>query len=73
VHHSSSPARTVAFPAISTGIFGFPPDRAAQIAAATVVDAVEAHPDAFSEIVFCCFSEESAALHRDALAALHRC
>jgi hypothetical protein len=31
---------------------------------------VEAHPDAFSEIVFCCFSAESAALHSDALAAL---
>jgi O-acetyl-ADP-ribose deacetylase (regulator of RNase III) len=62
--------QSVAFPAISTGIFGFPPDAAARIAVATVASVVEAHPDAFSEIVFCCFSAESAALHSDALAAL---
>jgi O-acetyl-ADP-ribose deacetylase (regulator of RNase III) len=64
--------KSVAFPAVSTGIFGFPPDRAAQIAAVTVAEVVDAHPGAFSEIVFCCFSGESAALHRDALAALDR-
>lgn len=62
--------KTVAFPAISTGIFGFPPDLAARIAIATVASVAEAHPDAFDEIVFCCFSGDSAALHRDALAAL---
>lgn len=62
--------KTVAFPAISTGIFGFPPDLAARIAVATVASVAEAHPDAFDEIVFCCFSGDSAALHRDALAAL---
>ena len=58
-------ATTIAFPAISTGIYGFPADRAARIA----VDAVRAHGEGFSRIVLCCFSTASAALHRAALAA----
>jgi len=60
--------RTIAFPAISTGVYGFPADRAAEIAVATVADVVAASHAAFSEIVFCCFSEPSAAYHRAALA-----
>ena len=64
--------KTVAFPAISTGVYGFPADAAARIAVATVTEAVKAHPDAFDEIVFCCFSEGSAECHRRALAALER-
>jgi O-acetyl-ADP-ribose deacetylase len=36
--------RTIAFPAISTGIFGFPPDRAAHIAVATVLDGLRDGP-----------------------------
>jgi O-acetyl-ADP-ribose deacetylase (regulator of RNase III) len=60
-------ARTVAFPAISTGVYGFPPARAAPIAVAAAREAAAAHPGAFDRIVFCCFSESSAALHRAAL------
>lgn len=58
--------RTIAFPAISTGIYRFPADTAARIAIA----AVSTSPDAASmdEVIFCCFSEESAAFHRAALA-----
>ncbi len=60
-------ARTVAFPAIATGAYRFPKDKAAEIAVATVMDAVHATPDAFDEIVFCLRTEESAAFIRAAL------
>ncbi|MDE2376869.1 O-acetyl-ADP-ribose deacetylase [Bradyrhizobium sp.] len=57
---------TVAFPAISTGIYRFPADRAARIAVAATADALSAAPSV-SRVIFCCFSEASAALHREAL------
>lgn len=56
----------IAFPAISTGVYGFPAERAADIAVRTVDDMVANHPD-LMEIVFCCFSAGSAELHRTAL------
>ena len=57
----------VAFPAISTGIYRFPADRAAGIAVATIVDALAAAP-AVNHVIFCCFSKDSAKLHVEALA-----
>ena len=47
--------RTLAFPAISTGIFGYPMAEAAHVAAATVAERLRAEPDAFERIVFVCF------------------
>ena len=61
--------RSVAFPAISTGIYGFPPDRAAPIAVQTCAEALARLPD-LAEATFCCFSRDSARLHREAIAAL---
>lgn len=61
--------RTVAFPAISTGVYGFPPERAAPIAVAEVAQML-AMQQALDLVIFCCFSEASAALHRQALATL---
>jgi len=58
---------SVAFPAISTGIYRFPADRAAGIAVATVVDALAAAADV-TKIIFCCFSGDSGRLHGAALA-----
>ena len=55
----------IAFPAISTGVYGFPGEEAAAIAVATVLDATHAAPP--SRIVFCCFSAPAAAWHRAAL------
>jgi O-acetyl-ADP-ribose deacetylase (regulator of RNase III) len=57
---------SVAFPAISTGVYRFPADRAASIAVNTVIDTLPAAP-AVTNIIFCCFSEDSARLHRQAL------
>jgi O-acetyl-ADP-ribose deacetylase len=58
--------RSIAFPAISTGIYGFPPERAASIAVRSVRESLAL--GTFEEIVFCCFSPESARLHADSLA-----
>jgi O-acetyl-ADP-ribose deacetylase (regulator of RNase III) len=57
---------SVAFPAISTGVYRFPADRAAHIAVATTVDGLAA--TAVKRVIFCCFSDDSARLHAQALA-----
>jgi O-acetyl-ADP-ribose deacetylase len=56
----------VAFPAISTGVYRFPPLRAADIAVATTVEALARAP-AVTRVIFCCFSNDSARLHEQAL------
>ena len=55
---------TIAFPAISTGAYGFPKKQAAAIAVA----AMREYETQFSEIVACCFSEQDAAIYRAILA-----
>lgn len=50
--------RTVAFPSISTGAYGFPIERAARIALAAVADELRSTPDAFDEVRFVLFSTE---------------
>jgi len=57
---------SVAFPAISTGIYRFPAERAAAIAVQTVVDTLPAAP-ALARVMFCCFSDAGAQLHQAAL------
>jgi len=62
------PALTsVAFPAISTGIYRFPADRAADVAVSTTVDALPTVPS-LGRVIFCCFSDDSASLHEQAMA-----
>ena len=60
---------SIAFPSISTGVYRFPADRAARIAVETVVETLKATPGV-TRVIFCCFSNESAAHHKDAFAAL---
>jgi len=55
--------RSVAFPAISTGVYGFPADRAARIAVGTVLSEIRAQPRGIERVIFCCFSDESADHH----------
>lgn len=59
---------SIAFPAISTGIYGFPKDRAARIAIDTVREALHGAPG-LEEVVFCCFSEDDFKLYFERLAA----
>lgn len=49
-------AGSVAFPCISTGVYGYPPDEAAAIALRTVREGL-AGPSPVREVIFCCFSE----------------
>jgi O-acetyl-ADP-ribose deacetylase len=58
--------RSLAFSAISTGVYGFPADRAARIAVGTVVSALGAEDHRIKSVVFCCFSDESADHHAKA-------
>jgi O-acetyl-ADP-ribose deacetylase (regulator of RNase III) len=59
---------SIAYPAISTGAYGFPPERAALIAVRTVTAALsQAGP--IERVVFCCFGAASRQQHEAALAA----
>jgi len=49
--------RTIAFPAISTGVYGYPVDQATRIALAEASRFAEANPDALDEVVFVCFGQ----------------
>jgi O-acetyl-ADP-ribose deacetylase len=61
---------SLAFPAISTGVYGFPADRAARIAVATVSAELAAAPRGIGQVALCCFSQESANHHLAAFADL---
>lgn len=60
-------ACALAFPGISTGVYGYPVEPAAGIAVATV-RAVLADFPGIGEVVFCCFSDRDLAIYRRLLA-----
>lgn len=63
--------RSVAFPAISTGIFGYPMAAAAEVAALTVADELRATPDAFEQVLFVCFDAAATAIYSAAVEPLN--
>ena len=57
--------KTIAFPAISTGIYRFPLDRATKIAVRQTREFLRSHPEI--EVTFCCFDERTADAYRKEL------
>ena len=56
--------QSVAFPAISTGIYGYPKEAAARVAVAAVRELVS-EPTSINEVIFCCFSERDHLLYTE--------
>ncbi|NQU56951.1 MAG: O-acetyl-ADP-ribose deacetylase [Rhodospirillales bacterium] len=61
--------KTIAFPAISTGLYRFPLERAATIALSTTA-AFLTGEERIEKVIFCCFGEDTAKAHEKALAGL---
>jgi O-acetyl-ADP-ribose deacetylase len=59
--------RSIAFPAISTGVYGYPKDEAAKVAVDVVNDYIEEHPGVFDEIIFVAFDDENEKIYKDLL------
>jgi O-acetyl-ADP-ribose deacetylase (regulator of RNase III) len=55
--------QSIAFPAISTGVYGFPKEQAAEIAITAMLE----YAERFERIIACCFSDADAGLYRRAL------
>jgi O-acetyl-ADP-ribose deacetylase (regulator of RNase III) len=67
---SDKALRSIAFPAISTGIYRFPADLAARIAIGTVASEIANAPRGITRVIFCCFAPESAEHHKHAFEEL---
>jgi O-acetyl-ADP-ribose deacetylase (regulator of RNase III) len=59
--------KTIAFPNISTGVYGFPKDRAAEIAVSSVKKWLESHLEP-EKVIFVVFDEENAVIYNHLLA-----
>jgi O-acetyl-ADP-ribose deacetylase (regulator of RNase III) len=59
---------SIAFPAISTGVYRFPLDQATHIAVRTVAEILGPRPD--MSVIFCCFNDAALASYRAALATI---
>jgi O-acetyl-ADP-ribose deacetylase (regulator of RNase III) len=65
---AANAVRTLAFPCISTGVYGYPIERASRVAVETVRSALE-QLEVIREVVFCCFSATDLAVYQTLLAA----
>ena len=55
---------SIAFPAISTGVYGYPLEDATEIAVKTVAQWLEAHADYAMQVIFCCFDARTERVYR---------
>jgi len=62
---SENGIRTIAFPNISTGIYGFPKEEASKIAVSTVVDFLNNNKTSIENVIFVCFDQENYELYRN--------
>jgi O-acetyl-ADP-ribose deacetylase len=62
--------RSIAFPAISTGVYSFPIDRAARNAATETYRFLETYPE-FDRVIFCCFGAEATTEYQKAVHAVY--
>ncbi|XP_029691348.1 ADP-ribose glycohydrolase MACROD2 isoform X5 [Takifugu rubripes] len=62
--------KTVAFPCISTGIYGFPNDPAADIALSTVKRWIKDNPDKITRVIFCVFLETDFVIYKRKMSLL---
>ena len=62
---------TLAFPSISTGVYGYPVEGAAEIAVASVRAALSEDAGSLEEIVFCCFSAHDLHVYERLLSSIH--
>jgi len=58
--------KSIAFPSISTGVYGYPIELAARIAVDSVCDVVQ-KPSKIEEVIFCCFSSSDLAVYESLL------
>jgi O-acetyl-ADP-ribose deacetylase (regulator of RNase III) len=62
--------KSIAFPAISTGIFGFPKDRCARIMLGTAVDTWRQRETSLEKVVFCLWDKETLEIFQETAKAL---
>lgn len=61
--------QSIAFPNISTGIYGFPKERAAELAIHTVMSFKKSNPENINQVIFCCFEDENFHIYQKLLNA----
>ena len=56
--------KSIAFPGISTGVYGYPLDEAARVSLLAAVHWLDAHKDSVMNIYFCCFKDAELSAYR---------